>query len=312
MDAPFFPFARPARLTPCFLLLLLWSILPTVPARAAGQPVTVKELCLMLRGGYTGDEVLRETTGRPLLEPLDATAETALRTAGADARLLAALKQTRRTLTDGEAAAARQRQADIDERNLQSRETGRANLLAFNQQAAENHPDTLPQASLDKFAGTLRGQLVACRDGQVGACGDEALAGKKLFALYYSALWCGPCRKFTPQLVEFYKKFAPAHPAFELVFISEDHSLFDMENYMRQDAMPWPALAFDHKARHPELAALGKKGIPRLLLIDGAGRIVSDSFVNDQYVGPQHVLDDLTRLADAAARNRPASAPAAQ
>ena len=83
-------------LSPSVRLCLLASIflLLAAPAgsRAAGQPVTVKDLCLMLRGGYTGDEVLRETAGRPLLEPIDATAEAALRAAGADAKLIAALK----------------------------------------------------------------------------------------------------------------------------------------------------------------------------------------------------------------------------
>ena len=315
MDALFFPLARFARLTPCFLLLaLLWLALPTAPGRAAaGQPVTIKELCLMLRGGYTGDEVLRETAGRPLLEPLDADAEAALRQSGADAHLLDALRKTRRTLSDDEAAAARQRQAEIDERNLQSQEANRANLLAFHQQAAENHQNALRQAALDKIAGQLHGQLVVCPDGQMRPYDDEALGGKKLFAFYYSALWCAPCRKFTPQLVEFYKKFAPAHPAFELVFVSEDHSPYDMENYMRQDAMPWPALAFDAKARLPGLAALGKDGIPRLVLIDGSGRVLSDSYVDGKYVGPQHVLDDLTRFAAVAAGGNPAPvAPGAQ
>ena len=44
---------------------------------------------------------------------------------------------------------------------------------------------------------------------------------------------------------------------------------------------------------------MGEGGIPRLVLVDGEGRLVSDSYVDGKYVGPQHVLDDLTRLAKA-------------
>jgi Thioredoxin-like len=43
---------------------------------------------------------------------------------------------------------------------------------------------------------------------------------KKLVALYFSAHWYAPCRKFTPQLVKFHNRVAPQHPEFEIVFIS--------------------------------------------------------------------------------------------
>ena len=70
---------------------------------------------------------------------------------------------------------------------------------------------------------------------------------------------------------------------------------------MRQDAMPWPALAYDLRASQPALLRLAEGGgIPRLVLVDGEGRLVSDSYdARGKYVGPQHVLDDLARLAKA-------------
>ena len=33
---------------------------------------------------------------------------------------------------------------------------------------------------------------------------DEALQGKKIICFYFSALWCPPCKAFTPVLAEFY------------------------------------------------------------------------------------------------------------
>ena len=287
-------FARPGLAALCGLWLL------SAPAlHAAGQPVTIKELCLMLRGGYTGDEVLRETAGRPLLEPLDANAETALRAAGADARLLTALHTSHPALSGDEAAAARARQAQIDERNTESRDADRARLLAFHKQSAENHLAALRQTSFDQLATQLRGQLVECKEGGMQPYADSTLAGKKLFAFYCAALTNPQCSKFTPELIKFYRDFAPKHPEFEIVFLSQDMSGFNMENYMRQSGMPWPALAFDHRAAQPGLANLGKNGIPRLVLVAGSGQMVADSFVGDKYVGPQHVLDELTRLAAA-------------
>ena len=308
-------FARAARLgllTLCFLSLPA----PATRLRAAdSRPVTIKELSLMLRGGYTSDDVLRETAGRPLLDPLDAAAEKTLVQAGADARLINALKTNRPALTDAQAADARQHQADLDRRKLEAWEDNSARLMQVHKQAAENVAATRKQAMLGKMAENLRGQLVTLQPGGLQPYDPNALAGKKLFAFYFAALTNPQCGKFTPQLVRFYQDFAPRHPAFEVVFVSMDRSGFNMENAMRQDAMPWPALGFDHLAQQPDLVSLGKQVTPRLTLLDGAGRVVSDSVVDGKYVGPQHVLDDLTRLADAAgsgdvvAANPPSAPP---
>ena len=89
----------------------------------------------------------------------------------------------------------------------------------------------------------MKGDLVLWKNGSLARFrDDETLEKKKLFALYFSAHWCAPCRKFTPQLVEFYNRVAPQHPEFELVFVSDDRSPFGMETYMRD--MPWLAIDF--------------------------------------------------------------------
>ena len=287
-------FSRAARLG--LLVLGLFALSPS--ARAAGpQPITVKELSLMLRGGYTSDDVLHETAGRPLLEPLDEAAEKTLVQAGADARLINALKTSRPTLSDADAAAARQRQADLDHRKLTSWEDNQARLTEAHKQASDNVQAERKQEVLGKLAEKLRGQLVTLKDTGLQPFPDSTLDGKKLFAFYFASLVNPQCTKFTPQLLKFYQDFAPKHPAFEVVFVSLDRSPFNMENNMRQNAMPWPALGFDHLATQPGLANLGKQVIPRLTLLDGAGRVVADSVVDGKYVGPQHVLDELERLA---------------
>jgi nucleoredoxin len=65
-----------------------------------------------------------------------------------------------------------------------------------------------------------------------------------LIALYFSAEWCGPCRKFTPQLVDHYKRVAREYPEFEIVFYSMDRSLYAMEMYARDGNMSWLAIDF--------------------------------------------------------------------
>ena len=264
------------------------------------KPLTTQELVLLLHGGYTGDEVLRETAGRPLLAPLDEASEKTLRAAGADQHLIDALKTGHRTLSDSEADAARQRQTDLDARDSQTRAEYASRLMEANRQALVAHQMVRKQEALGKLAAQLNGKLVTFHHDHLQPCTDNAQGQKKIFAFYFSASWCAPCRQFTPKLVRFYQDFEPKHPLFEVVLISEDKTAADMENYMRQDAMPWPALAYDRRAGETGIMGLAQGGgIPRLVLVDGEGRLVSDSYVNGKYVGPQHVLDDLVTLAAA-------------
>ena len=52
----------------------------------------------------------------------------------------------------------------------------------------------------------INGQTLVKADGsKVGA--SDALAGKAIVCLYFSAHWCPPCRAFTPVLKDFYEVF---------------------------------------------------------------------------------------------------------
>jgi hypothetical protein len=72
---------------------------------------------------------------------------------------------------------------------------------------------------------------------------NEALAGKKVVGLYFSADWCGPCRQFTPDLVQFYDKMNSRRgkqDEFEIVWISRCRSVDDFGQYFTH--MKWLAL----------------------------------------------------------------------
>jgi nucleoredoxin len=125
---------------------------------------------------------------------------------------------------------------------------------------------------------------------------DGEFEKKKLIALYHSAQWCPPCRKFTPQLVAFYNKVAAAHPEFEVVFVSNDKSASAMEGYMRDDQMPWPALSYDKMLGTPTLIKYFGDSIPCLVVVDENGKVVFDTYAGQNYRGAEAVLNDLDQL----------------
>jgi nucleoredoxin len=260
-------------------------------------PLTTKEVTLMLRAGFSSEGVQRELSIRCFADPYDAAAEKALREAGAAAALVDALKSGSYASSPADARAAQDELNARTTRRAREKEQSRKFNTIYQDQLARARLAAPPRAETSNvLASQFKGDLVSWKNGSLVSFDDEPLAKKKLIALYFSAHWCGPCRKFTPQLVEFYNRVAPEHPEFEIVFVSNDRSPIAMETYMRDAQMPWPAIAF---AKLPGKEALNKyagEGIPCLVLLDANGSVLSDSYSGKQRVGPAKVLTDLTAV----------------
>jgi len=108
---------------------------------------------------------------------------------------------------------------------------------------------------------------------------NDALRGKKVVGLYFSADWCGPCVQFTPDLVNFYNKINERKGKkgeFEIVWVSRCRDLDSYGQYFTH--MNWLAL--------PPQEAMGQrgqmlfekykiKGIPSLILLDEVGNVIT-------------------------------------
>ncbi|MGK0184975.1 MAG: nucleoredoxin [Verrucomicrobiales bacterium] len=141
----------------------------------------------------------------------------------------------------------------------------------------------------------LTGDLVKITNGKVKRADFENPEAIKYLAVYFSAHWCGPCRDFTPDLVQFYNEKKASHPELELVFVSSDRSEEEWEAYMAEEEMPWFAVQF-RKAAKSKLKKFGGAGIPCLVVMSPDGEVLSDSYVEGQYVGPRKVIADLQEL----------------
>lgn len=123
----------------------------------------------------------------------------------------------------------------------------------------------LPAAFSEDLGTTFLGKF-----GQVDA---SVFAGKTL-GLYFSAHWCGPCRKFTPALATFYNnRKAKGLDDFEIIFVSADQDAESFDEYY--GSMPWLSLPF----ADPRVGQLSDRfsvsGIPALVLIDPAGKLIT-------------------------------------
>lgn len=107
----------------------------------------------------------------------------------------------------------------------------------------------------------------------------EAVAVESLnetvVGLYFSALWCPPCRIFTPKLIEAYGAIREAGHAFEIILVSADRTEEQMTRYMTEYGMPWLAVPFGAEHRHSLPRLHRVSGIPALVIVDVNGDVLA-------------------------------------
>ncbi len=149
--------------------------------------------------------------------------------------------------------------------------------------SASSMKSTIPKFDIpihdDYFRGLLGDHLLIKNANNTPILVDvsNAILNTRLIALYFSAHWCGPCRGFTPLLIEFYNylkdQVAPTH-GLELIFVSSDRDEAQFHQYYQK--MPFAAIPFSDRSLAQRIKAqFGVQGIPSLVIIDSlSGRIV--------------------------------------
>lgn len=131
-----------------------------------------------------------------------------------------------------------------------------------------------PEAKPSAFDDILDGNLVKL-EGKSLKKHELAAKPKKYYIFYYTASWCGPCQKYTPTLVEFYKK--NKNENFELVLITSDNDEDAMEGYAKDKDMPWPQLKLAKVEKFKKEFNHGITGIPSVITCNLDGEVVSKS-----------------------------------
>ena len=146
-----------------------------------------------------------------------------------------------------------------------------------------------------KFSKFLSESLVRPEDGKLESFDFGNERQPEFYLFYYSAHWCGPCRRFTPKLVAFYNVMKRMGHDFEIVFVSSDRSSKKMLAYMEEANMPWPAVAYPSK-QNSTVRRYGGSGIPCLVVTDRNGAMLFHTYSGDEYLGPSDPLDKFERL----------------
>jgi len=268
-----------------FRLLCLLSIALALTAGAA--PITVKEIDFLLRQQTPEAEITSQVQERRLLAAMDPAGEALLRGHGATPGLLAILKQEQLVLSPAEAQAFLARSAapkftpDAPLRSSIPAASAPAAAPVASAPASVGAPRT-------GLAGRISGKLMRLEGNQLKPFDSQQLKDVRLFVIYNSAAWCGPCRRFTPKLVEFYNRMKPKHPQFEVLFLSSDRDEGSMAAYMQADHMPWPAMRFGSQGEIQQ--SYCGNGIPWLVCVSADGKPLTKNGQDKQYIPPEEIL----------------------
>ena len=125
----------------------------------------------------------------------------------------------------------------------------------------------------------LVGPSLAMPDGgatsTAAALGGDGPGG--VIALYFSAKWCPPCKKFTPLLASAYTNLRRKGLRVGVVLCSLDRTPEDFRAYF--GGMPFHAVPFDSPHREELPEKYNVQGIPRLVLLDTQGKVIQENAV---------------------------------
>jgi thiol-disulfide isomerase/thioredoxin len=145
------------------------------------------------------------------------------------------------------------------------------------------------------MASVLNDSLVVPNKAQTGSFVPFTTTDYDYYLVYFSAHWCGPCRQFTPKLVTYYQEKALDTHKIQVIFVSLDDTLSSMYDYMVNMKMPWPAVNYQKIKSIDFLKKIQGPGIPQLVLLDKNGHVLANSFEKGQSLGPQSVLDYVSK-----------------
>ena len=120
---------------------------------------------------------------------------------------------------------------------------------------------------------------------------DDAFQKNDYVLVYSARLDCTRCAAFLPKLKSFYERMKPAHPNFEVVFLSQDFKAEDAKALDAREHLPGRSVAYDKRLEAADLGTLVQNGslLPLVWLYDRNGKLLGQN----QASGGKPAAEDL-------------------
>jgi thiol-disulfide isomerase/thioredoxin len=267
--------------TPIICAVILASL---SPARAV-DPMSYKEVAMLLRNGEDQRFIIKETVRRKLLLPLSPAEEQDLLSLRASPALLSTLHDPAVAASEQEVNAWAAHQQQAKQIAFQSEQESRRHAAQAAAAAQPSPAAPAPAASAENLAGKPVALKFTTAD---GAPFDLAKWHGKVVLIDFWATWCGPCMQEVPHVVAAYNKYH--EKGFEIIGVSLDQDKGAMLRVTAQKGMTWPQY-FDGKGWNNAVSSAMKiHSIPAMWLVNKNGIIATTDARGDLEGGIQRLL----------------------
>jgi hypothetical protein len=81
-------------------------------------------------------------------------------------------------------------------------------------------------------------------------------------------------QRFMPQLVKFYNEMKPKHPEFEVIYLSCDGKVPDMEKFATETGFSWPTVTYQRSGYLFQVIPHLQPLMPQLTVMDQRGHVL--------------------------------------
>jgi thiol-disulfide isomerase/thioredoxin len=252
-------------LVSCLLFFTLLSVV------RAADPVSYREIAMLLRNGEDPQYIIQEAARRKLLQPLSEAEAQTLVSLKASPALMNLLRDPANVISPEAATAYSSRVQQEKSRVLLDQQRAEQAAAANAKSQQEEKANAVAAArAVSTATGGILGLPVILRFTAVdGSLIDlEKLRGKVVLIDFW-ATWCGPCMKEVPNVVASYEKYHDK--GFEIVGVSLDQDKSAMLKVAQQRGMTWPQYFDGQGWKNFVSSAFHIQAIPAMWLVNKNG-----------------------------------------